>query len=240
MSTLFFHHYTVKEKNFHGDLNTRSIQEAITLHPVKEPFYMHRLHSHFMSEGIQHLQHEAFKLQPVLKNVDRLIQADGNWVPPKEKSRLQDKRDFHRQLATDYTEQWNLFPSNSFYFDKMLRTPGTGIRGALKIELSGLLDKNTEFLKEEARRMPHSGTMNIQRINFVYRRFHPLYGVQHIMQVTVRTEKKIREKKHGKLKKICKRDGSTRKCHLETCYTALDPLPTRSLMCIFLFLWKVV
>ena len=201
MRTLFFHHYTEKGQIFRGDLNTRTIQEAITLHPIKEPAYMHRLHSHFMNERIQHLQHEAAKLQRVLRNMDRLIQADGNRIPTKEKSRLQDTRDFHHQLASDYTEQWNMFTSNSFYFDKMLRTPGTGIRGALKIELRDLLDKNMEFLKEEARRTPHSGTMNIQRINFGYRRFHPLYGVQHILEVTVRTEKKIREKKHRKTKK---------------------------------------
>ena len=202
MRTLFFHHYTEKGKIFHGDLNTRNIQEAITLHPIKEPVYMHRLHSHFMNERVQHLQHEAVKLQRVLRNMDQLIQADANWIPPKEKSRFQDTRDFHHQLASDYTEQWNMFTSNSFYFDKMLQAPGTGIRGALKIELSDLMDKNTEFLKEEARGNPRSGTMNIQRVNYGYRRFHPLYGVQHIMHVTVRTEKKIRDEKNGKTKRI--------------------------------------
>ena len=202
MRTLFFHHYTEKGTIFHGDLNTNTIRNAITLHPIKEPAYMHRLHSHFMNERIQHLQHEAVKLQRVLRNVDRLIQADGRWLPPEEKINLQDVTDFHHQLATNNAEQWDMFTSNSFYFDAMLRTPGTGIRGALKIELSNLLDKNTEFLKQEARKTLKSGMMSIKSINYGYRRFHPTYGVQHIMQVTVKTEKKSRDEKREKTKKI--------------------------------------
>ena len=57
-----------------------------------------------------------------------------------------------------------------------------------------------ELLKEEARRTPHPGHTNIQKINYRYRRFHPTYGIQHIMQVTVKTEKKPRNGKNGTTK----------------------------------------
>ena len=195
MRKLFFHHYIEKGKIFHDDLNTKTIRDAITLHPIKEPPYMHRLHAHFMKERIQHLQHDAIKLQRVLRNMDRLIQAEEKWLPSQQKINLQDTRDFHNQLATNSTEQWNMFTSKSFYFDDMLRAPATGIRGALKIELKMLLEKNIELLKEEARRTHHSWNINIQKINHGYRRFHPTCGIQHIMQVTVKKEKKVR---HGK------------------------------------------
>ena len=195
MRKLFFHHYTEKGKIFRGDLHTKTIRDAITLHPIKEPPYMHRLHSHFMNERIQHLQHDAVKLQRVLRNMDRLIQAEEKWTPSQQKVNLQDIGDFHHQLATGNTEQWNMFTSKSFYFDDMLRAPGTGIRGALKIELTSILEKNMELLKEEARRTPHAGHTNIQKINYGYRRFHPTHGIQHIMQVTVKTEKKTRNGK---------------------------------------------
>ncbi|XP_068721554.1 chondroitin sulfate synthase 3-like [Montipora capricornis] len=202
MRTLFFHHYTEKGQIFHADLNTKTIRDAITLHPIKEPAYMHRLHLHFMNERIQHLQYEAVKLQRVLRNMDRLIQAEDTALPPQKKVNLQDIRDFHHQLPRNSTEQWNMFTSSSLYFDGMLRSPGTSIRGALKIELTNTLERNSEFLKEEARRTPHSGSMKIQKVNYGYQRFHPLYGIQHIMQLTVKTEKKIRTEKTGKTRQI--------------------------------------
>ena len=147
-----------------------------------------------MSERIQHLQYDAVKLQRVLRNMDRLIQAEEHMLPS-QKINLQNIRDFHHQLATGSTEQWNMFTSKSFYFDDMLRAPGTGIRGALRIELKNLLEKNMELLKEEVRKTQHTWNINIQNINYGYRRFHPTYGIQHIMQATVKKEKKIR---HGK------------------------------------------
>ena len=157
---------------------------------------MHRLHSHFMNERIQHLQHHAVKLQRVLRNMDRLIQAEEHMLPS-QKISLQEIRHFHHQLVTGSTEQWNMFTSKSFYFDDMLRAPGTGIRGALRIELKDILEKNMELLKEEVRRTQHTWNINIQNINYGYRRFHPTYGIQHIMQVTVKTEKKARNGKSG-------------------------------------------
>ena len=195
MRDLFFHHYTEKGKVFYGDLNTKSIRDAITLHPVKEPAYMHRLHVHFMNERIQHLQYKAVKLQRVLRNMDRLIEEGGNWIPP------QDTKDFQHQLATNNTAQWNMLTSNSFYSNAMLRSPGTGIRGALKIELRNLLERTKELLKEETTKSPHAGIMKIQKINYGYRRVHPLYGVQYVMQVTVKTEKTIRDQNTEKTKK---------------------------------------
>lgn len=202
MRTLFFHHYTEKGQIFHGDLNTNTIRDAITLHPIKEPAYMHRLHLHFKNVRIQQLQHQAVKLQRVLRNMDHLIQAEQTPQPVQSKVDLLDPREFHDQLPRNATEQWNMFTSNSFYFDEKLRSPGTGIRGALKIEFTNALDRNSDFLKEEARRIPNSGNRKIQKINYGYRRFHPLYGVEHIMQLTVKTEKKVRLDNSGKTEQI--------------------------------------
>ena len=37
-------------------LNTKTVNDAITLHPVKDPAHMYRLHVHFNKERIQNLQ----------------------------------------------------------------------------------------------------------------------------------------------------------------------------------------
>ena len=117
MRNLFFHHYTEKEKVFFGDLDTKPINDAITLHPIKQPAYMCRLHVHFMNQRIQHLQYEAVKLQRVLRRTDSLIQEEENWLLTREKYYHWDEEDFHHQLAINNTEQWSIFTSNSFFSD---------------------------------------------------------------------------------------------------------------------------
>ncbi|KAJ7369823.1 Chondroitin sulfate synthase 1 [Desmophyllum pertusum] len=106
MRSLFFHNYTANKPILYGDLNTKAINDAITLHPLKEPAYMYRLHSHFMNKRIQDLQHEGVKLQRVLRTMDQLLQANpSNRLSLQKKLSLQDKRDFHHQLAVNNTEK---------------------------------------------------------------------------------------------------------------------------------------
>lgn len=199
MRTLFFHHYTEKGKVFHGKLDTRIIREAITLHPIKQPEYMHRLHVHFMNSKIELLQHKAVELQRILRKMDRLIKADEKRLVPQEKNSLQNIKD---QLAKNYSEQWDMFTANSYYFDVKLRSPGTGIRGALKIELTHLLESTIDHLKEESRRTSHAGNKNVHKIKHGYRRVHPIYGVQYVLQLTVKTQRKIRDHKLKKTRTI--------------------------------------
>ena len=192
METLFVHDYTPNGAVFYGDLDTKTINDAITLHPLKEPAYMYRLHSHFMSERIQDLQHEAVKLQRVLRTMDQLLQADGNRLSLQEKAGFHDERDFHHQLAINNIEIWDMFTSQLFYPDTSLKSPLAEIRGALNIEVNDLLKKTTEFIVEEARKNRPLGKLKAQQVNYGYRRVHPLYGIQHMVQVTFKSAKRHR------------------------------------------------
>ena len=178
-------------------LHTKTVNDAITLHPVKDPAHMYRLHVHFNKERIQNIQQKEVKLQRVLRNMDRLIQT-GN----KEKRGLQHARDFHHQLAMKNSEKWEMFTSKSLYSDFSLNSPVKKIRGALKIEVSNILEKTKEFTTEEARKNRNLGKLKKQEIKNFYRRFHPLYGIQHIVQVTVNSESKQRNRKTGATKTI--------------------------------------
>ncbi|XP_078352382.1 chondroitin sulfate synthase 1-like [Oculina patagonica] len=181
MSTLFVHHNTGNGSMFKGDLNTKTINEAITLHPVKQPAYMYRLHSHFMNERIQDLQHKAVKLQRVLRNMDRLLQANGNELSLQEKRSLQDERDFHHQLAINNIEKWDMFTTKSFSTEISLKSPNR----AFKIEVKNLLENTKELVDEEARKNQNIKKLKVQKLNHGYRRIHPLYGLQQIVEVTV-------------------------------------------------------
>ena len=181
MHTLFFHQYTGNGSMFYGDLDKKTFNDAITLHPIKDPAYLHRLHSHFMKERIQDLQHEAVKLQRVLRNMDRLIEAKGKALSIKEKQSLQDKRDFHHKLAKNNIEKWDMFTSKSIYADEGLKS----LRGALNIEISSSLEKTKELIDEEVRKNPNIKKLKLLKLNHGYRRINPLHGLQHILEVTV-------------------------------------------------------
>ena len=56
MRKLFLRDYDGIKKYHLGELNTKTINDAITLHPVKDPGYMYRLHVHFNNERVQDLQ----------------------------------------------------------------------------------------------------------------------------------------------------------------------------------------
>ena len=197
MQKLFLHDYNGSGKIFLDKLNTKTVNDAITLHPVKDPAHMYRLHVHFNKERIQNLQQKEVKLQRVLRNMDRLIQTGD-----KEKRGLQDARDFDHQLTINNSEKWEMFAYRSLYSDFGLNAPVKKIRGALKIEVSNILEKTKEFTNEEARKNRNLGKLKNQELNYFYRRFHPLYGIQHIVQVTVNSERKHPNRKAGTAKTI--------------------------------------
>ena len=118
---------------------------------------MYRLHVHFNSERIQDLQQQGVKLQHVLRNMDRLLQA--NRLSLHEKRSLRDGRDFHHQMAINNSEKWEMFTSKSFYPEISLKAPVTKISGARKIEINNILEKTKEFINEEIRKNRHLGKL---------------------------------------------------------------------------------
>ena len=166
---------------FYGDLNTKTVNNAITLHPIKNPAYMYRLHSHFMSERIQDLQHDEVKLQRVLRNMDLLIQANGNGLSLQEKQSLQDGRDLHHELPTENTEKWDMYASKWFLDDNSLKS----VPHALNAELRDSVEKTKELLHEEVRKNPNIKQLKLEKINHGYRRYNPMHGLQHMIEVTV-------------------------------------------------------
>jgi len=251
MEKLFLQDYSGNGKIFVGKQASKNINDATTLHPVKDPAYMYRLHVYFNNERIQDLQQRGERLQRVLRNMDRLRQA--NRLSPHEKLGLQDARDihyqlvinnsekwevftsksfypdiglkapvtkihgasenklslqkkrglqgardFHHQLVINNSEKWEMFTFNLFYTDISLEAPVTKISGALKIEVNNILENIKEVINEDFRNNQHLGKLKNQKIHYGYRRVHPLYGTQHIVQLTVIGIKRSRNSKTNK------------------------------------------
>ena len=81
-----------------------------------------------------------------------------------------------------------------FFPDISLKAPVTKISGAWNIEVNNTLEITKELISEEIRKNQPLAKLKDQIMNYGYRRFHPLYGVQHIVQVTVHSANKYRNK----------------------------------------------
>ena len=72
MQSLFYHNRS-KERAFTQHLHTKSVQNAITLHPLKRAQYMYRLHSHYMQVKVQDLAYSSILYQRRLAVLHKLL-----------------------------------------------------------------------------------------------------------------------------------------------------------------------
>ena len=78
MQSLFYHNRT-GAKAYTTNLDTKAVRNAVTLHPLKRPEFMYRLHSHFMELKIQQLSYDAVLLERQLYAIQKL-QNKGKFV----------------------------------------------------------------------------------------------------------------------------------------------------------------
>ncbi|XP_026462601.1 chondroitin sulfate synthase 1-like [Ctenocephalides felis] len=69
------HHNSSGVKAFSGNLKTREVHKAISLHPVKKPPLMYRLHAYILSLDIQHEQQKRIDLHMDLAKMSLAVQS---------------------------------------------------------------------------------------------------------------------------------------------------------------------
>lgn len=77
MQSLFYHNQS-KEQSYTFNLDTKSVRNAITLHPLKKPEYMYRMHSHFKELKIRELSYESITHQRKLDVLNTLLDRGKN------------------------------------------------------------------------------------------------------------------------------------------------------------------
>ncbi|XP_057331409.1 chondroitin sulfate synthase 1 [Microplitis mediator] len=72
MQSILYHNSS-GDQSFTGNLKKREVHQAITLHPIKSPPYMYRLHNYMRGLKIQDLQHERIKLHRDIYSMAELL-----------------------------------------------------------------------------------------------------------------------------------------------------------------------
>ena len=76
MQSLFYHNHS-KSMAFTRELETKSVVTAITLHPIKRPAYLYRLHSFFLRLKIRAAMGRSVELRSRLKKLNKLLRLTG-------------------------------------------------------------------------------------------------------------------------------------------------------------------
>ncbi|XP_044579709.1 chondroitin sulfate synthase 1 isoform X1 [Cotesia glomerata] len=75
MQSILYHNSS-GDQSFTGNLKKREVHQAITLHPIKSPPYMYRLHNYMRALKIQDLQHERIKLHRDIYSMAELLREN--------------------------------------------------------------------------------------------------------------------------------------------------------------------
>lgn len=188
MQSLFYHNHS-NEQAFTNNINTKSVRNAITLHPVKRAAYMYRLHVHFMKLKIQDLLHATVKQQRRLRVLDKLLAKNVTDFSLEELVTLNDIRDFGHKMQRNQTPDWDMFTARKVYSYRF-NSPEIGMINPTREGLNQVLGQTMMIVNREARKVLHR-TLEFKRLNHGYKRYHPVYGSQYMLDLLMKYHRHI-------------------------------------------------
>ena len=150
------------------DLDKQVVTRAITIHPVKKPNHMYRLHYNFLTLAVQLLQDRS-------ANVHRRFQRVKMLVKDNNRTKAYQKANFNGRLRRNSSVHWEFFNLQNLF--GLCESPVAWIRGrtqnGLKKFLGGVITEinleNQKLLK-----LPEE----YKKMNLGYMRSHPTLGMQ--------------------------------------------------------------
>ena len=193
---LFQQVYKEQEKAYHGVLDEAKIDKALTLHPVKDPANMFRLHYHFMSIKLFKLHYRGYKTNGMLSTTKRILAGEINPMSFANRSR---KTDFYLRANGSSKLEWEYLTQQKHsttiqHFDLknhksylMFKNPD-GMKKALAITMHELNEKHRKTLNRKTK-----SKITLENINYGYLRVNPKYGAQYQLCLSIKSP-------HGPLK----------------------------------------
>ena len=176
MQWLFYHNQS-KTNAFHWDLDTKAVQSAITLHPVKNPAYMYRIHSHFLAQKITAVQLRSTKISNTLQNLKKLMRTPLGSL---QATRLKSKKDLNQEVPLNATLHWELFDPKKLF--SVSSGPILPVEYSVKRNLNLLLRQTLAEINLDARKVIYR-ELFLSKVNLGYVRLAPTKGIQYIFDL---------------------------------------------------------
>ncbi|XP_052870514.1 chondroitin sulfate synthase 1-like, partial [Anopheles cruzii] len=204
------HHNSSGNRAFSGSLKNKEVHSAITLHPVKQPAFMYRLHAYMLGLRAQELRQESLLLHRDIAKMTSLLQiprqinknlAPGVPIFPRDESSADYLGDHnvlgvapdlnrHRPRTLDELLEWD-FIAKSLYSANH-PNPKRRIESSTKEGLSDVIREIMEHINNFSRQ--RGRMIEFRELLYGYTRVNSLYGQDLILDLLL-VYKKYRGKK---------------------------------------------
>lgn len=196
MQSIFYHSFTGEEV-FTGRLKTKEMHRAITLHPIKQPPYMYRMHSYFHGLHSQNLRYNSINLYREILDMENLL-TDAKFFGNSDSqlqfntSILGMKPILNKFSPTNSEETlvWD-FISDSYYSASTLN-PKRRLESFQRVAVNDVVMEVMEIINKYSKQ--RGRIIDFKEILYGYVRENPLYGVDYILDMLL-TYRKYRGKK---------------------------------------------
>ncbi|XP_066925648.1 chondroitin sulfate synthase 1-like [Clytia hemisphaerica] len=188
MQSLFYHNRT-GAKAYTTNLDTKAVRNAVTLHPLKRPEFMYRLHTHFMELKIQQTSYDVVVHQRQLDIVEKLLTKDLDKQSDDKLARLKDRKMFNQKMLPKEVPDWEMFTPRKVY-SYQTNAPEIGMLNPVKDGLNHVLGQTMSIINKEARKVLHR-TLEFKRLNHGYKRYHPRYGMQYMLDLLMKYHRHV-------------------------------------------------
>uniref|UniRef100_A0A182J0V2 Hexosyltransferase n=1 Tax=Anopheles atroparvus TaxID=41427 RepID=A0A182J0V2_ANOAO len=203
------HHNSSGSRAFAGNLKSKEVHSAITLHPLKKPALMYRLHAYTLGLRAQELRQESLLLHRDIAQMTALLQiprinknlAPGVPIFPQDESSSDYLGDHnvlgatpdlnrHRPRTLDELVEWD-FIAKSLY-SGMHPNPKRRIESSVKEGLNDVIREIMEHINNFSRQ--RGRVIEFRELLYGYMRVNSLYGQDLILDLLL-VYKKYRGKK---------------------------------------------
>ncbi|XP_018119598.1 chondroitin sulfate synthase 3 [Xenopus laevis] len=179
MQQLFHENYEHNRKGYIQDLHNSKIHAAITLHPNKRPAYQYRLHNYILSRKISELRFHTIQLHRESVLMSKLSNSEIS----KEDQQLGMMPSFNRFQPRERNEviEWEFLTGKHIYSMNANVPPCQSLTNLLKASLDDTVMQVMEMINENSK--SRGRLIDFKEIQYGYRRVHPLYGVEFILDM---------------------------------------------------------
>lgn len=202
-----FHHNFSGNAAFTGDLLSREVLRATSLHPIKQPQYLYRLHNFINSRRIIDLRHQtlqlrrdSFALKQELLNQTRSTSDDSNNIEiysefenlilgkhSSNLSHISNRQYLKPRLAINMLNDTHRSTTHNFeFFTRSLFSdsyisPKRGLEGFWKRSLTDTIRQLMDDINVNSK--DRGRVIDFKDLLYGYVRHHPLFGLDYILDV---------------------------------------------------------
>lgn len=186
MQKLFYQNYREYKGSFVDTLLDKEVQNAITLHPIKEPTYQFRINNHFTSNKIKELSQKELDLHREISEMNQLLNEKVKF----DKYGL--KPSVHHFVPSKGSEMmgWEYITSKTIV-SHLNKNPRKGLLSYRKNTLDEIVSQTLEMINRNSRQRGRS--IDFKDVLYGYTGLDPLNGPSYILDILL-TYRKYKDK----------------------------------------------